>query len=136
MPLFVLELYDALQTGKVKAQENPLAILDSLQLHEVTKFVSKTSHMWSGFNLIGNLPFWQSLPTNLQVIIQNNIKIHVARQRTHTIALNTQLEEDLATKGMIFNEADTQTFSDCLTGSFYQSWKDQLGAELWSLLEK
>lgn len=27
--------------------------------------------MWSGFNLIGYLPFWQSLPTNLQEINQS-----------------------------------------------------------------
>jgi tripartite ATP-independent transporter DctP family solute receptor len=135
IPLFVLELYDALKTGKVNAQENPLAILDSLKLHEVTKYVSKTSHMWSGFNLIGNLPFWQSLPANIQVIIQDNIKIHVGRQRAYTIALNAKLEEDLAMKGMLFNEADTQTFRDCLTGSFYQSWKEQLGNPLWTLLE-
>jgi tripartite ATP-independent transporter DctP family solute receptor len=135
IPLFVLQLYDALKTGKVKAQENPLAILDALKLHEVTKYVSKTAHMWSGFNLIGNLPFWESLPSNIQAIIQSNIKIHVGRQRAYTIALNAKLEEDLAMKGMLFNDADTQTFRDCLTGSFYQSWKNQLGIQLWTLLE-
>jgi hypothetical protein len=59
----------------------------------------------------------------------------VGRQRAYTIALNAKLEEDLAMKGMLFNDADTQTFRDCLTGSFYQSWKNQLGIQLWTLLE-
>jgi TRAP-type C4-dicarboxylate transport system substrate-binding protein len=38
---------------------------------EVSKYFPKTPHMWSGFNLIGYLPFWQSLPTNLQEINQS-----------------------------------------------------------------
>ncbi|BDW10362.1 ABC transporter substrate-binding protein [Polynucleobacter sp. SHI8] len=136
VPLFVLELYDALKTGKVTAQENPLAILDSLKLYEVTTYVSKTAHMWSGFNLIGNLPFWQSMPRDIQEIIQSNMTHYVAKQRQYTIALNAQLEQDLISKGMIFNQADTQTFRACLKGDFYSGWKQQLGPQLWSLLEQ
>jgi len=136
VPLFVLELYDALKTGKVTAQENPLAILDSLKLYEVTTYVSKTAHMWSGFNLIGNLPFWQSMPKDIQEIVQTNITQYVAKQREYTIALNEQLEQDLISKGMIFNQADTQTFRDCLKGDFYSGWKQQLGPKLWGLLEQ
>jgi len=136
VPLFVLELYDALKTGKVTAQENPLAILDSLRLYEVTTYVSKTAHMWSGFNLIGNLPFWQSMPLDIQEIVQTNITKYVAKQREYTINLNAQLEQDLISKGMVFNQADTQTFRDCLKGDFYLGWKQQLGQKLWSLLEQ
>jgi tripartite ATP-independent transporter DctP family solute receptor len=136
VPLFVLELYDALKTGKVTAQENPLAILDSLKLYEVTTYVSKTAHMWSGFNLIGNLPFWQSMPKDIQEIVQKNITQYVGKQREYTITLNAQLEQDLISKGMIFNQADTQTFRDCLKGDFYSGWKQQLGPKLWGLLEQ
>ncbi len=136
VPLFVLELYEALKTGKVTAQENPLAILDSLKLHEVTTYVSKTAHMWSGFNLIGNLSFWDSMPQDIQDIVQKNITHHVAKQRQYTIALNAQLEQDLISQGMIFNQADTQTFRDCLKGDFYLAWKKQLGSKLWGLLEQ
>jgi len=136
VPLFVLDLYEALKIGKVTAQENPLAILDSLRLHEVCTYVSMTYHMWSGFNLIGNLAFWQSMPVELQQIVQKNITKYVALQRQHTIALNASLEKDLQAKGMVFNHANIQTFRECLKGNFYASWKEQLGSVLWGLLEQ
>jgi hypothetical protein len=45
------------------------------------------------------------------------------------------LQQDLQNRGMIFNQADTDTFRECLKGDFYGSWKKQLGDELWALLE-
>src|SRR3954462_13360619 len=44
-------IYGALQTGRVDAQENPLALMELFKLNEVVKYVSMTNHMWSGFNL-------------------------------------------------------------------------------------
>ena len=135
VPLFVLELYDALKTGKLQAQENPLAIIDSLKLHEVTKYVSMTSHMWSGFNLIGNLGFWEALPVDIQEIILHQVRIHIGRQRQYTIDLNLELATSLKSQGMVFNMVDTKPFRKRLAGTFYQRWKAELGSEVWGLLE-
>lgn len=135
VPLFVLELYDALKTGKLQAQENPLAIIDSLKLHEVTKYVSMTSHMWSGFNLIGNLGFWEALPVDIQEIILHQVRTHIGRQRQYTIDLNLELATSLKSQGMVFNMVDTKPFRQRLAGTFYQRWKAELGSEVWGLLE-
>ncbi|CAN5258742.1 TRAP transporter substrate-binding protein [soil metagenome] len=135
VPLFVLELYDALKSGRLQAQENPLAIIDSLRLHEVTHHVSITSHMWSGFNLIGNLPFWNALPDDVREIVLRNVKHHVDRQRRHTIALNDSLVTSLQQRGMVFNTADAASFRSRLAGGFYRRWKAQLGSSVWTLLE-
>ena len=51
----ISELYSSLASGRVDGQENPLAVCEVNRLYEVTRHVSLTSHMWSGFNLIGNL---------------------------------------------------------------------------------
>lgn len=134
--LFVLELYEALKTKKLDAQENPLAIIDSLKLYEVTKYVSMTSHMWSGFNLIGSLSFWNGLPKKFQIIIEKNVKKYVEEQRQYTIQLNSQLAESLKKQGMIFNEADTTSFRNYLGPTFYLNWKNLVGARAWNLLEK
>ena len=135
VPLFVLELYDALKTGKLQAQENPLAIIDSLKLHEVTKYVSMTSHMWSGFNLIGNLGFWEALPVDIQEIILHQVRTHIGWQRQYTIDLNLELATSLKSQGMVFNMVDTKPFRQRLAGTFYQRWKAELGSEVWRLLE-
>lgn len=135
VPLFVLELYDALKTGRIQAQENPLAILDSLKLHEVTRYVSLTSHMWSGFNMIGNLAFWQGLSPEVRDTVQRNVVLHVGRQRRHTIALNADLAASLQRLGMQFNTADGSSFRARLAGGFYRRWKAELGPRVWTLLE-
>ena len=49
------QIYDSLKTGKVDAQENPLAILEGFKLYELVKYVSMTNHMWSGFNAMAHL---------------------------------------------------------------------------------
>ena len=133
--LFVLELYEALRVGKLQAQENPLAIIDSLKLHEVTKYISMTSHMWSGFNIIGSLSFWDGLPENIRQIILRNVKKFVGMQRQYTINLNHVLAESLQQKGMIINVADTSSFRGHLGESFYQKWKHEVGGQAWGLLE-
>ena len=38
-------IYDALKTGRVDAQENPLALVDLFKIYEVVKYVSMTNHM-------------------------------------------------------------------------------------------
>ena len=133
--LFVLELYEALRNGSLQAQENPLAIIESLKLYEVTKYISKTFHMWSGFNMIGCLSFWESMPIDIQEIILRNVKKFVAQQREYTINLNHNLSEALQKKGMVINIADASTFRNHLGKSFYQKWKNEVGDQAWNLLE-
>ena len=74
-------IYDALKTGKVDAQENPLALVDLFRLYEVVKYVSMTNHMWSGFNLLAHLPTWQRLPDDIKAVIERNVTRYVRLQR-------------------------------------------------------
>jgi TRAP-type transport system periplasmic protein len=131
----IRELYEALKNRKVDAQENPLVITEVNKLYEVTKYVSTTNHMWSGFNLLANLKFWEALPSDVQGVVQRNVKKYVAMQRAYTDGLNRELETKLAARGMIFNAADVSTFRAKLGGGFYQRWKSEFGSTAWSLLE-
>ena len=134
-PVFVLDMHRALADGRVDAQENPLAITESLKLHEVTHHVSLTSHMWSGFNLIANPGFWHGLPADVRDSALRNVRLHVARQRAHTHALNRDLETKLAQRGMVFTRPDIASFRARLTGGFYARWKTEFGRTAWTLLE-
>lgn len=132
----IRELYAALKSRQVDGQENPLVIVEVNRLYEVTKYVSTTNHMWSGFNLLANLKFWDSLPGDVQAVVQRNVKKFVSLQRAYTDNLNRELETKLAARGMAFNVADVSTFRAKLGGGFYQRWKSQLGATAWGLLER
>src|SRR5258707_3508261 len=129
-------LYEALKARRVDAQENPLVITEVNKLYEVTRYVSITNHMWSGFNLLANLKFWEGLPADVQEVVQRHVKKYVAAQRAYTNDLNRQLETTLAGRGMLFNTADVTTFRGKLGGGFYQRWKGEFGPTAWSLLEE
>jgi len=136
MTVNIRELYEALKSGRVDGQENPLVIIEVNKLYEVTKYVSTTNHMWSGFNLLANLKFWDGLPGGVQEIVQRNVKRYVAAQRAYTDSLNRELEGKLAARGMIFNVADVATFRAKLGGGFYQRWKGEFGPTAWGILER
>ena len=53
------EVYSALQTRIVDAQENPLPIIQVAKLYEVQKYCSLTNHIWDGFWFIANGASWE-----------------------------------------------------------------------------
>ncbi len=132
----VLKLYAALQNHEIDAQENPLSITEALKLHEVTRHVALTSHMWSGFNMMASKKFWDALPADVQQIVERATRKHVARQRAHTDALNRSLESRITDWGMTPSTVDRTGFRDRLRAAgFYKRWRETSGATAWQLLE-
>jgi tripartite ATP-independent transporter DctP family solute receptor len=130
-------LYGALRERAVDGQENPLAVIEVNRLYEVCRYVSLTGHMWSGFNLIGNLAFWRRLPARLQDLVQRAVARHAERQRAYTERFNAGLRTRLeAERGMRFNTADVDSFRAVLSGEFRRRWRRELGARAWALLEQ
>ena len=132
----IRELYDSLKNRTVDGQENPLVITEVNRLYEVSRHQSMTNHMWSGFNLLANLKFWNTLPEDIQQVVLRNVTRYVALQRTYTNDLNRQLETTLAQRGQQFNTADVGSFRSKLGDGFYRRWKNQLGGTAWELLEQ
>ena len=132
----VLKLYDALKNRDIDAQENPLSITEALKLHEVTRHVALTSHMWSGFNLIASRRFWDALPEDVRQTIENIARRHVVRQRAHTDALNRSLESRISDWGMTATTVDRGDFRQRLRDAgFYRRWREITGEKTWQLLE-
>ncbi len=130
-----IDIYAALQDGRADAQENPLALVDSFRLYEVVKYISMTSHMWSGFNQMAHLPTWQRLPADIQEVIERNVAQAVRLQRQDQAEANGSLRPELIKRGLAFNDVDPEPFRRELSG-FYKTWKGKLGPRCWSLLEE
>lgn len=128
------KIYDALKSGKVEAQENPLAIVEGFKLYELVKYVSLTNHMWSGFNAMAHAATWKALPDDIKSVIGRNVTKYVRRQRQDQAALNASLRDDFARRGLVFNEVDQAAFRARLPG-VYATWKQKLGSKCWSLVE-
>ena len=128
------QIYNALKSGRVEAQENPLAIMEGYKLDEMIRYVSMTNHMWSGFNLMAHLATWQRLPDDIKAVIERNAAIHVRRQRVEQEKVNAGLRDVFSARGIAFNEIDQGAFRSRLSG-VYASWKEKLGSKCWTLLE-
>jgi len=128
-------IYEALASGRVDAQENPLALIEFFKLWEVVRFVSMTNHMWSGFNQLAHLPTWRRLPGTIRAIIERHVAAAVRLQRADQEAANARLRTDLERRGLIFNDVDPAPFRRQLAG-FYVKWRERLGRRCWSLLEQ
>lgn len=130
------EVYSALQTKIVDAQENPLPIIQVAKLYEVQKFCSLTNHIWDGFWFIGNGRAWNRLPKDLQTIAAHAINEAGVKQREDIKKLNDSVQADLASKGLAFNRPASDSFRAQLRqAGFYAEWRDKFGAEPWGLLE-
>ncbi len=131
------EVYSALQTKIVDGQENPLAIISTAKLYEVQKYCSLTNHMWDGFWFLANQRAWQNLPDDVRTIVAKHINAAGLKEREDVAKLNASLQQDLTTKGLIFNRPDPAPFRSKLRAAgFYTEWKSKYGEEAWSLLEK
>jgi tripartite ATP-independent transporter DctP family solute receptor len=128
------QIYDALKTGRVDAQENPLAILQGFKLYELVKYVSLTNHMWSGFNAMAHPATWKALPDDIKGVIERNATKYVRQQRQDQAALNASLRDDFVERGLVFNEVNQTAFRAKLPG-VYAIWKEKLGSKCWSLVE-
>ena len=131
------EVYSALQTRIVEGQENPLAIISTAKLYEVQKFCSLTNHMWDGFWFLANRRAWEKLPEDLRTIVARNINAAGVNERADVAKLNAGLRQELAGKGLTFNQPDIAAFREKLrSAGFYSEWKGKYGDEAWALLEK
>jgi len=131
------EVYSSLQTKVVEAQENPLAIISTAKLYEVQKYCSLTNHMWDGFWFLANRAAWERLPEDLRVIVAKHINAAGLAERSDVAKLNANLQADLASKGLTFNQPEAAPFRETLRkAGFYSEWKGKFGEEAWAILEK
>ncbi|MDF2998900.1 MAG: transporter substrate-binding protein [Xanthobacteraceae bacterium] len=130
------EVYSALQTKVVDAQENPLAIVETAKLYEVQKFCSLTNHSWDGYHMVFNGRSWRNLPDNDKTIVSRAFNEAGLQQRADLRKLNETLRAQLTAKGLAFNETQPESFQAKLReAGFYQEWQGRFGNEAWSVLE-
>src|SRR3954465_2202948 len=131
------ETYSALQTKIGDGQENPLAIISTAKLYEVQKYCSLTNHMWDGFWFLANKAAWDKVPEDIRAVVAKNINAAGVKERDDVAKLNAGLRQELAAKGLVFNQPDTAPFREKLrSAGFYAEWKGKYGEQAWGLLEK
>ena len=131
------EVYSALQTGIVDGQENPLQLIDEAKFYEVQKYISMTSHVWTGIHCAFNLAAWKKLPADIQDIIGQHMTEAATLQRADWTRITDTVTKSLKDHGMVFNTPDVEPFRALARkNGIYSEIKKRMGDDVWALLEK
>jgi len=68
------EVYQALQTGAVDAQENTWSNIYSSKFYEVQDYLMETNHGYIGYLVAVNPGFWSSLPDDVRVELNSIVQ--------------------------------------------------------------
>lgn len=89
-PLSFSELYTALQTGAVDAQDNPLPSIESAKFYEVTKYIAITNHVVDSIMPCMNIDTWNSLSEEQQAAVTEAMEY--AKEVNDTARLEREAE--------------------------------------------
>jgi len=87
------EVYTALQTGTIDAQENPLMTTVLMKFPEVTKYVTNTQHILTECIIVVNPAFWNRLSPEYQQIFRDAAKIATDVNRARNVEIKKKLPQ-------------------------------------------
>lgn len=140
-PMDFTEVYTALQTGTIDAQENPLEVPVNNQFFEVQDYLSLTGHIRDGYVLGCNQDLWESLSDEQQQAMTEaaqataEFKTQYDQEEVETTLAaleeeGVQVNELTPEAQQAFQEAAQEVYPqfESLIGSeFYQTTRDFVG---------
>jgi TRAP-type transport system periplasmic protein len=105
-PMAFGEVFTALETKAIDAQENPFVTIDTSKFFEVQEYVSNTQHAYTPFMVLFSKPIFDSYSAEEQQILRDCAVIGRDVQRSVSRELSDQSLANIQQAGMEFNELD------------------------------
>jgi tripartite ATP-independent transporter DctP family solute receptor len=109
-PMKFSELFTALQTGVMDAQENPFTQIYSAKLHEVQKYLSLSGHVYTPAYLTAGTKRFESLPADVRQVLEQTARETQAYVYETAAKDETELLAKLKQSGIQVNEVDKNAF--------------------------
>src|SRR5690606_11822961 len=93
------EVYHALQTGAVDAQENTWSNMYSLKFYEVQPHITASNHGYLGYLLAVNPRFWQSLPDDVRAELKAIVDEVTAWVNAEAASINAEYRDQIEQSG-------------------------------------
>lgn len=128
-----VEVYQALQTGAVDAQENTWSNIYSSKFYEVQKYLTFTNHGYVGYLIAVNESFWNDLPADIRTELEAIIDevSDWANQRAKEI--NEQALEKIVASGnsevIYLTDEELKTWQQTMR-PVWDAFTDKIGAEM------
>jgi tripartite ATP-independent transporter DctP family solute receptor len=126
-PLDFSELFEALRTGVVDAQENPPSMTYTAKFYEVQKFYSLTGHVNEVGTFLMSKTFYDKLPADLKAAVDSAAAKTIAWQWAENDKDNQKYLKSLETAGMKVNsvpEAELEKFRKIAHEGYGEAIKD------------
>lgn len=104
VPMPVNELFSALETKAVDAQENPFTVVHAQRFYDVQKYLSTTGHAYDALVLVASKKFWDTLKAEDRSLLQTAAAEATVFQRQTSRELNTKMRTELVKLGMQVND--------------------------------
>jgi len=128
----IKELYGALESGAVDAQENPFAVIRQRNFDKVQKYLSNTSHFFDFILLLANKRAFDGLRPEQQKIVREAAANAVYAQRIAAAAEDIGAIVELANRGVALEPVRPSLRADLrrVTQGVVDSVRQKAGAQL------
>lgn len=131
VPMPLSELYTALETRAVDAQEHPVGIFWSSKLYEVQKFLSLTNHGYTPLIVVMNKAKFDALSPELQQALLDSAKEAGAYQRELNIKNEKEIIENVRKEGVeVTEQVDQAPFKEVIEEKVRKTFIDKYGKAL------
>jgi C4-dicarboxylate-binding protein DctP len=127
------EVYQALQTGTVDAQENTWSNIYSSKFYEIQPYMTESNHGYIGYYLAVNAPFWQALPDDLRAGLEATLAEVTQWGNARSEAINQEDKQRIVDSGQSEITVLTPEQLEAWQAAMRPVWdefRDRIGAEL------
>jgi len=132
VPLPYPELFNALESGAVEAQETPVGLIYASRFYEVQKHLALTGHVYTPFVLLASKKWFGGLSEQDQALVLEAAQETAVYQRDLSRSDADRLVGLLEQEGMAVTRPSGEAMDElrALTAPVVDQFTDQIGADL------
>lgn len=127
------EVYQALQTGAVDAQENTWSNIYSSKFYEVQPFITESNHGYLGYFVATNAEFWNGLPDDIRTGLEEILDEVTEWGNARADEINASARQSIIDSGrseVIELDADELAAWRRAMAPVWDEFRDRIGADL------
>lgn len=131
-PMAFGEVFSALETNAIDAQENPYVTIDTSKFYEVQKYITETNHAYTPFLFLFSKPIFDSYTPEEQTALRECAVVGRDEERKVIRELNQKSLEKIKAAGLEVNtlSADEQARIREKSMIVYEKHKAEIGADV------
>ncbi|WP_338609300.1 TRAP transporter substrate-binding protein [Pelagibacterium nitratireducens] len=131
-PMAFGEVFTALETGAIDAQENPYVTIDTSRFYEVQDYVSNTRHAYTPFMVLFSGPIFDTLSEQEQQMLFDCAAEGQTVQRESSRALSDESLQRIIDAGLEVNDISDEAMAEIreAVAGVYERSADSIGADV------